>query len=76
MGSKEGESPVGTARCPVRAGTGQPVPLPSPLPWGLQEAGDGEGWQAACVACSAAMAAWFVQVGVQVQRKGWLWGGT
>ena len=70
VGSKEGESPVGTARCPVRAGTGQPGPLPSPLLRGLQEAGDGEGWQAACVACSAAMAAWFVQVGVQGQSEG------
>lgn len=47
MGSEEGGSPVGTARHPVRAGTGQAGPLLSPLPLRLQEAGDGEGWQAA-----------------------------
>lgn len=41
----------------------------SPLPLRLQEAGDGEGWQAARVARRAAMAAWFVQVGVQVRRR-------
>lgn len=74
VGSKEGESPVGTTRCSVKAGTRQPGPLPSPFLWGLQKAGDGEGWQAACVACSTAVAAWFVQVGVQGQRKGRLWG--
>lgn len=69
MGSKEGGSPVGTARHPVRAGTGQAGPLLSPLPLRLQEAGDGEGWQAARVARSAAMAAWFVRVGVQGRRR-------